>query len=86
MRSGNPCLAGHVGCRNAEGVSRELYGGSDHHATPRLAFLKIGKADNNGYCDDHKVEGRQGKLRIQLKGASVSDLAMLSRALWEAAS
>ena len=33
-----------------------------------------------------EVEGHQGKLRIQLKGASVSDLATLSRALWEAAS
>ena len=33
-----------------------------------------------------EVEGRQGKLRIQLKGASVSDLATLSRTLWEAAS
>jgi hypothetical protein len=33
-----------------------------------------------------EVEGRQGKLRIQLKGASASDLAVLSRALFEAAS
>lgn len=33
-----------------------------------------------------EVEGRQGKLRIQLKGASVSDLATLSLALFEAAS
>ena len=33
-----------------------------------------------------EVEGRRGKLRIQLKGASVSDLATLSRALWEASS
>jgi hypothetical protein len=33
-----------------------------------------------------EVEGRQGKLRIQLKGASVSDLATLSRVLWESAS
>ena len=33
-----------------------------------------------------ELEGRQGKLRIQLKGASVSDLATLSRALFEAAS
>jgi hypothetical protein len=33
-----------------------------------------------------EVEGCQGKLRIQLKGASVSDLAVLSRALWESAS
>jgi hypothetical protein len=33
-----------------------------------------------------EVEGSQGKLRIQLKGASASDLATLSRALFEAAS
>jgi len=33
-----------------------------------------------------EVEGHRGKLRIQLKGASASDLATLSRALWEAAS
>jgi hypothetical protein len=33
-----------------------------------------------------EVDGRQGKLRIQFKGASVSDLAVLSRALFEAAS
>jgi hypothetical protein len=33
-----------------------------------------------------EVEGRHGKLRIQLKGASASDVATLSRALWEAAS
>src|SRR4030095_8018411 len=30
-----------------------------------------------------EVEGRRGKLRIQLKGASASDLASLSRVLWE---
>jgi hypothetical protein len=33
-----------------------------------------------------EVEGRRGKLRIQLKGASASDVAVLSRALFEAAS
>jgi hypothetical protein len=33
-----------------------------------------------------EVEGRRGKLRVQLKGASASDLATLSRALWESAS
>jgi hypothetical protein len=33
-----------------------------------------------------EVEGRRGKLRIQLKGASASDLATLSRALFEVAS
>jgi hypothetical protein len=33
-----------------------------------------------------EVEGRRGKLRIQLKGASASDLAVLIRALFEVAS
>ena len=33
-----------------------------------------------------EVEGRRGKLRIQLKGALASDLAVVSRALFEAAS
>lgn len=33
-----------------------------------------------------EVEGSRGKLRIQLKGASASDLASLSRVLWELAS
>lgn len=32
-----------------------------------------------------ELEGRRGKIRIQWKGASASDLASLSRALWEAA-
>ena len=33
-----------------------------------------------------ELEGRRGKLRIQLKGASASYLATLSRELWESAS
>jgi hypothetical protein len=33
-----------------------------------------------------ELEGRRGTVRIQLKGASASDLAGLSRVLWEAAS
>ena len=33
-----------------------------------------------------ELEGRHGTVRIQLKGASASDLAALSRALWETAS
>lgn len=33
-----------------------------------------------------EVEGRRGKLRIQLNGASASYLATLSRQLWESAS
>jgi hypothetical protein len=33
-----------------------------------------------------ELEGRHGTVRIQLKGACASDLASLSRSLWEAAS
>ena len=33
-----------------------------------------------------ELEGRNGKLRIHWKGATVADLAGLSRALWDAAS
>jgi len=33
-----------------------------------------------------ELEGRRGKLRIELKGASASYLATLSRELWESAS
>lgn len=33
-----------------------------------------------------ELEGRHGRVRIHLKGASASDLAALSRALWEVAS
>ena len=33
-----------------------------------------------------ELEGRQGKLRIHFKGASATDLATLSRALWDAVS
>ena len=33
-----------------------------------------------------ELEGRRGKLRIQVKGAPVSYLATLSRELWESAS
>ena len=33
-----------------------------------------------------ELEGRRGTVRIQLKGASTSDLVGLSRALWEVAS
>ena len=33
-----------------------------------------------------ELEGRRGTVRIQLKGASTSDLAVLSRELWEATS
>ena len=33
-----------------------------------------------------ELEGRRGTVRIQLRGSSTSDLAGLSRALWEVAS
>ena len=53
--------------------------------SPAFVELVAPRAESVPECT-LEVEGHQGKLRIQLKGASVSDLATLSRALWEAAS
>jgi hypothetical protein len=51
------------------------------------AFVELGALQTQSVPECIlEVESRQGKLRIQLKGASVSDLATLSRALFEAAS
>jgi hypothetical protein len=33
-----------------------------------------------------ELEGRRGKIRIQLKGSSAADLTALSRMLWDLAS
>jgi hypothetical protein len=54
-------------------------------ASPAFMELVAPQAQSVPECT-LEVEGHQGKLRIQLKGASVSDLAALSRALFEAAS
>jgi hypothetical protein len=54
-------------------------------APPAFVELVAPRAQSVPECT-LEVEGRRGKLRIQLKGASISDLASLSRALWETAS
>jgi hypothetical protein len=53
--------------------------------SPAFVELVASQAQSVPECT-LEVEGRQGKLRIHLKGASISDLAVLSRALFEAAS
>jgi hypothetical protein len=51
------------------------------------AFVELVAPRAQSVCEcTLEVEGRRGKLRIQLKGASISELASLSRALWETAS
>jgi hypothetical protein len=56
-------------------------------AVPRPAFVELVTPQVQSVPEcTLEVEGRRGKLRIQLKGASASDLASLSRALWEIAS
>jgi hypothetical protein len=62
----------------ATGVSRRT-------ATPAFVELVAPQAQSVSECTI-ELEGRRCKLRIQLKGASASYLATLSRELWESAS
>jgi len=62
----------------AAGVSRRA-------ATPAFVELVTPQAQSVSECTI-ELEGRRCKLRIQLKGASASYLATLSRELWESAS
>jgi hypothetical protein len=62
----------------AAGVSRRT-------ATPTFVELVAPQAQSVSECTV-ELEGRTCKLRIQLKGASASYLATLSRELWELAS
>ena len=62
----------------ATGVSRRT-------APPAFVELVAPRAESLSECTI-ELEGSRGKLRIQLKEASASDMATLSRALWEAAS
>ena len=56
-------------------------------AVPQPAFVELVPPPVQSVAEcTLEVEGRRGKLRIQLKGASASDLASLSRVLWEFAS
>ena len=52
---------------------------------PRFVELVAPRRESLPECTI-ELEGRRGKLRIQLKGASASYLATLSRELWESAS
>jgi len=62
----------------AAGVSRQA-------APPAFVELVAPQAQSLSECTI-ELEGRRSKLRIQLKGASASYLAALSRELWESAS
>ncbi len=56
-------------------------------AVPQPAFVELVTPQGQSVPEcTLEVEGSRGKLRIQLKGASASDLANLSRVLWEVAS
>jgi len=62
----------------AEAVSRRP-------APPAFMELIVPRTENQQECTI-EVEGRRGKLRIQLKGSTTADVASLSRALWDVAS
>ncbi len=62
----------------AAGVSRQT-------ASPAFVELVAPQSQSLSECMI-ELEGRRCKLRIQLKGASASYLAALSRELWESAS
>ena len=60
-------------------------GTSAKPALPRFVELVAPRGDSLPECVI-ELEGRHAKLRIQLKDASASYLATLSRELWESAS
>ena len=60
-------------------------GTSSKQSPPRFVELVAPREEALHECVI-EVEGRRCKLRIQLKGASASYLATLSRELWESAS
>jgi hypothetical protein len=59
--------------------------GSSKQAPPRFVELVAPREESLPECVI-ELEGRRAKLRIQLKDASASYLATLSRELWESAS
>ena len=69
------------------GKLKRLMVGNTTRGRPAPAFVELltPRAISIPECTI-ELEGRHGTVRIQLKGASASDLAALSRALWEAAS
>ena len=69
------------------GKLKRLMVGKTTRGKPAPAFVELltPRAISIPECTI-ELEGRRGTVRIQLKGASTSDLAGLSRALWEVAS
>ena len=69
------------------GKLKRLMGAKTTPEKPNPAFVELltPRAHSIAECMI-ELEGRRGIVRIQLKGASASDLAGLSRSLWEAAS
>jgi hypothetical protein len=69
------------------GKLKRLMGANATSGQPSPAFVELltPRAISIPECTI-ELEGRRGTVRIQLKGASASDLASVSRALWEAAS
>jgi len=59
--------------------------GADKMMPPAFLEMMIPQAVAASECTI-ELEGRNGKLRIHWKGATVADLAGLSRALWDAVS
>ena len=51
-------------------------------STPAFVELMAPQASSAGECA-LEVEARRGKLRLELKGMAVTELAEISRALWE---
>jgi hypothetical protein len=69
------------------GKLKRLMGARTTSGKPAPTYRRTSDPSCN-LCSGYTIEleGRRGTVRIQLKGASTSDLASLSRALWEAAS
>jgi hypothetical protein len=69
------------------GKLKRLMGAKTTPEKPAPAFVELvtPRAHSIAECTI-ELEGPRGTVRIQLRGASASDLAGLSRALWEAAS
>ena len=69
------------------GKLKRLMGAKATFGKPAPAFVELltPRAISVPECTI-ELEGCRGTVRIQLKGASASDLAGLSRALWEVAS
>jgi hypothetical protein len=69
------------------GKLKRLMGAKATYGKPAPAFVELLPPRAISIPESMiELEGRRGTVRIQLKGASASDLAGLSRALWEAAS